>query len=85
MQAIKSIYAAFTGITEVSWLVRDTLTNCDDYNCALKSLSDTQTSSKCYFILSGMKPTEGVVISKSENQVDHVDYLEDDLSNWFLR
>jgi len=32
--ALKSIWSAFTGVTEVSWLVRDTLTKCEDFKCA---------------------------------------------------
>lgn len=84
LTALKSIYAAFTGVTEVSWLVRDTLTQCADFQCAYNKLKVTQTSSKCYFILSGIQSHDGVVITKSENGVDH----EDKLSNgtaWFLR
>jgi len=54
------------------------------FPCAYNKLKVTQTSSKCYFILSGIQSHDGVVIAKSENGVDH----EDKLSNgtaWFLR
>lgn len=81
--AVKSIWSAFTGVTEVSWLVRDTLTNCPDYKCASKSLKTTPTSSKCYFIISGIGEFEGAVIAKSENQIDHISGLGDE--KWYVR
>ncbi|XP_078257928.1 N-acylethanolamine-hydrolyzing acid amidase-like [Rhinoraja longicauda] len=48
-----------------SWLIRDTLAQAADFNEALKKLAYTPITSNVYFILSGVEPDEGTVITRN--------------------
>ena len=54
---------------------------CDDYNCAKEMLLNENTLTGVYFILAGMKPNEGCVISNQE-EYEHIDELSDD--RWYI-
>ncbi|XP_072109204.1 N-acylethanolamine-hydrolyzing acid amidase-like [Mobula birostris] len=54
-----------------SWVIRDALTEAVDFHAALKRLSYTPITANVYFILGGVKPNEGVIITrKPEGPVD---------------
>ncbi|XP_055495860.1 N-acylethanolamine-hydrolyzing acid amidase-like [Leucoraja erinacea] len=48
-----------------SWLIRDTLAQAADFQEALEMLAYTPITSNVYFILSGVKPDEGTIITRN--------------------
>ncbi|XP_038647645.1 N-acylethanolamine-hydrolyzing acid amidase-like isoform X2 [Scyliorhinus canicula] len=50
-----------------SWLIRDTLLEAEDFQSALIKLSKSPITANVYYILGGVKPTEGVIISRNLN------------------
>jgi hypothetical protein len=64
------------------WLVRKVFIEAADYAEATKRLRDTNISCPIYFIVSGLKDNEGMVI---ERETDHFKaYYELSDYNWFL-
>ncbi|XP_072352407.1 N-acylethanolamine-hydrolyzing acid amidase-like isoform X2 [Scyliorhinus torazame] len=50
-----------------SWLIRDTLLEAVDFQSALIKLSKSPITASVYYILAGVKPTEGVIITRNLN------------------
>ncbi|XP_048406985.1 N-acylethanolamine-hydrolyzing acid amidase-like [Stegostoma tigrinum] len=50
-----------------SWLIRDTLLEAEDFHTALKKLTYSPITANVYYILGGVRPTEGVIITRSLN------------------
>lgn len=72
------------GYTQNAWLIRETLLNCMDYQCAHQALRDVPMASYGYQILAGTKPGEGVVISRDRFGPAHEEFLDSDKGKWFL-
>ncbi|KAG8454269.1 hypothetical protein GDO86_000784, partial [Hymenochirus boettgeri] len=51
----------------VSWLIRDTLSNAQDFQAAALQLSKTPIIAEVYYIMAGTHPNEGVVITRNRN------------------
>lgn len=43
----------FGGYKEISWIIREALENCDDYDCAYDYLKNTEINALGYIILAG--------------------------------
>lgn len=63
-------------------LVRDTLSVCNDYECALNKLANDTIAAPCYYILAGVKDYEGAIISRDRYGSANITYLS--ASNWYL-
>ncbi|XP_078400235.1 N-acylethanolamine-hydrolyzing acid amidase-like isoform X2 [Cetorhinus maximus] len=50
-----------------SWLIRDTLVEAVDFQAALMKLANSPITANVYYILGGVKPTEGVIITRNLN------------------
>ncbi|XP_067894767.1 N-acylethanolamine-hydrolyzing acid amidase-like isoform X2 [Heterodontus francisci] len=48
-----------------SWLIRDTLLEAADFQAALRKLANSPITANVYYILGGVKPTEGVIITRN--------------------
>jgi hypothetical protein len=72
----------FSGYNQVAWTIRETLTNCTDYACALEKLQTDHMVAPAYFILAGTKNNEGAIISRDRFGTAHLDELSDD--RWYL-
>jgi N-acylethanolamine-hydrolysing acid amidase len=72
----------FTGLPSISWLIRDTLTNCEDYACAYKKLLTDKVIAPGYLIVAGVKDYEGALITRDRFGPAHVDNLSAD--KWYL-
>ena len=59
-----------------------TLSCCEDYECAFKSLRDTTIIAPSYYTIAGTEPNEGAVISRTRLGVANMDQLSDE--RWFL-
>ncbi|KAK3605187.1 hypothetical protein CHS0354_012996 [Potamilus streckersoni] len=68
----------------MSFLVRDTLANQPDFESAIKHLSTTDTVSSVYFILAGVNPGEGAVITKERLETIDIWRLDPDQGRWFV-
>lgn len=77
-----NIAALFTGSQQVSKLIRDTLIECGDYNCAFNRLSSVGIICPGYLIIAGTKGNEGAVITRDRDGIAHLDQLTDE--NWFV-
>lgn len=74
----------FTGYKEISWLIRETLTKCDAYDCAYNHLRSTDINALGYIILAGTKDEEGVIISRNREGPAHEDHLNITQGKWYL-
>jgi len=68
-------YEIVVAITEknaslVSFLLRDVFTNENDFHAALKWLTDAPLIADVYYIMAGVKPGEGVVVSRNREGGD---------------
>ncbi|XP_067846387.1 N-acylethanolamine-hydrolyzing acid amidase-like isoform X1 [Heptranchias perlo] len=48
-----------------SWLIRDTLLEAADFQAALMKLANNPITANVYYILGGVKPNEGVIITRN--------------------
>ncbi|XP_060564846.1 N-acylethanolamine-hydrolyzing acid amidase-like [Ruditapes philippinarum] len=71
-------------VVPVSFLVRDALANDTTFEAAINRLSFTPTAADAYFIMGGVKPGEGAVITKGRLAPDDVWRLDPANGRWFL-
>jgi hypothetical protein len=81
-ELLKNVASIFTGSQQISKLIRDTLAECGDYDCAYNRLSTQSISCPGYLAIAGTKGNEGAIITRNRDAVDHLDQLSD--TNWFL-
>jgi len=73
----------YVGIAEIAMAARDIVESCDDYACLMSTVPDSSTVVNMYFIVAGVNPNEGAVISKSKFAgADNIRTLSDD--TWYL-
>ena len=63
----------FLGFNEISWSIRNALTNLNTYEDAFAYLKDNKISALGYIILGG--PTSGAVISRNRMNAAHIEVL----------
>lgn len=68
----------------VSFLVRDAIAYDDTFEAAVDRLANTSTAAPVYFILGGVNPGEGVVITKGRLAADDIWRLEPASGRWYL-
>jgi len=69
----------------MTWLVRETMENCTNFDDAVDSLSNTPLLSPVYYIVGGSRPFEGVIITRGLNSTDslvQMDPSSDD--GWYV-
>jgi len=71
-----------SGYKAISWVIRETLTECASYDCALSMLSTTPVIAPGYLILAGTKGNEGAIITRDRYSVAHTETLTDD--KWYV-
>jgi len=81
---VENILMMFTGYKEISWVVRETLNKCEDYDCAYEHLKNTEINALGYIILAGTKENEGVVISRNRIGAAHEDHLNVTNGTWYV-
>lgn len=74
----------FAGFQEISWMIRDTLEACDDYDCAYKNLKNRKINALGYLTIAGTKDDEGVVISRARFGTAHEDKLDTKSGKWYV-
>ncbi|KAL3881915.1 hypothetical protein ACJMK2_028302 [Sinanodonta woodiana] len=67
----------------MSFLVRDTLANEPDFESAINHLSKTDTVASVYFIIAGVNPGEGAVITKERLATIDIWRLDPANGRWF--
>ena len=82
--AIENLLMMFSGYKEISWVIRETFSLCDDYDCAYDHLKNTEINALGYIILAGTKPGEGVIISRNRKGAAHEDHLNVTNGDWYL-
>ena len=73
---------SFTGFKEISWSIRDVLTNQESWDHAYSVLRDQPISALGYIILAGREHNEGVIISRNRFSEAHEERLNS--TQWFL-
>lgn len=81
---LENLVMLFSGYNEQSWLIRETLDTCKDWNCAHEKLRDTPVDSLGYFILAGTKQDEGVIIARNNRGPAHETFLNSSDGTWFI-
>jgi len=81
---IDNLLMLFQGYKEISWNLRETLINCEDYKCAYQNFVSTPLSSLGYIIVAGTKEDEGAIISRDRYGPAHIDSLNSSNGHWFL-
>jgi hypothetical protein len=72
----------FFSYNQASWLIRDTLEQCDDYDCAFEKLSTSKIIAPGYYILAGTKGNEGSIITRDRFAAPNITTISDE--NWYL-
>lgn len=81
---IENLILTFSGFSEVSWVLRDTLDQCNDYQCAYNKISKDHMSTLGYVILAGTKGDEGAIIARDRLGPAHIDQLSEKDGVWYL-
>ena len=83
---LNSIMAAKVGNDGiVSFLIRDSLANPNnDFETAVKIFSSAPLIAPCYFIVGGVKPNEGVVITRDRNGTANATELNVKSDRWYV-
>uniref|UniRef100_A0A1I7ZM70 Acid ceramidase n=1 Tax=Steinernema glaseri TaxID=37863 RepID=A0A1I7ZM70_9BILA len=69
----------------MTWLTRETLEQAESYEDAKQRLSNTPMLSPVYYILGGVNPWEGCIITRSLNGTDLMTSLDPDQENgWYV-
>ena len=77
---VANLAMLFTGYSEISWLIRETLTVCSDFDCAYYKLKDDPINALGYIILAGTKDDEGVIISRNRFDSAHRTWLNSSIN-----
>lgn len=80
---VENLSMILAGYYQVSWLVRETLEQCNNFTCAHTKLSTTKINSIAYIILAGTKENEGVVMTRHRTGTLHEDVISTE-GNWFV-
>jgi len=72
----------FKGGRDLSWNVRDALTDCETFQCAYDYLLKAEAVAPGYLIMAGIERYEGVVISRDRQGPAHVAQLSEE--TWFI-
>ncbi|XP_029454351.1 N-acylethanolamine-hydrolyzing acid amidase isoform X2 [Rhinatrema bivittatum] len=67
----------------VSWLIRDTLSEAEDFASAILKLAKTPIIADVYYIVGGVLPKEGVVITRNRNGPADIWPLDPIYGEWF--
>jgi len=69
----------------MTWLTRETMEQANSYQQAVNMLSNTPMLSPVYYIVGGVKPFEGVIITRSLNATDLTTKMDPTSSTgWYL-
>jgi hypothetical protein len=72
---IENLELIFKGYSEISWITRDALTNCDTFECALSYFVSTPIIAPGYLTIAGVKNYEGAIISRDKFGAAHIEML----------
>lgn len=83
---IASLFQTITmllrGHKSISWVIREALLECNNYECAYNKINETPTISPAYVILAGTKGYEGVIFSRDRYSTANISQLSE--NNWYL-
>ncbi|XP_077987044.1 N-acylethanolamine-hydrolyzing acid amidase-like [Glandiceps talaboti] len=68
----------------VSFLLRDTLTSVTYFDDAVEKLAYTEIVAPVYYIVGGIGPNEGAVITRNRKTAEDVWFIDMDQDRWFL-
>ncbi|XP_068089406.1 N-acylethanolamine-hydrolyzing acid amidase-like [Hyperolius riggenbachi] len=80
----KNVFSLLVHRYPVSWLIRNTLNQAQDYESAVAKLSDTPITAEMYIAVAGTKSGEGVVITRDRDGVADILHLNVSEGRWFL-
>jgi len=69
---IENVAMIFMGYNEISWITREALTMCDDFECAFNHLVSSPIIAPGYLTMAGTKDYEGAIISRDRFGAAHV-------------
>jgi acid ceramidase len=81
---LENMIMLFGGVDQISWLIRKTLENCEDYECAFNHFSTKTINSLGYITIAGIKEDQGAVISRNRFNTAHIDQLDSKNGKWYV-
>lgn len=81
---VENLSMILAGFSQISWLVRETLENCNDFDCAHSKLSQTKINGLGYIILAGTNENEGVVMSRDRMATANENVLNSTNGKWYV-
>jgi predicted choloylglycine hydrolase len=76
--SLMHLLGAYISQTQISFLLRQVLDKCKNYNCAKHFLENIRTASSGYIIICGIQINEGIIIAKNANRAKNTygnDYI----------
>ena len=74
----------YGGVDQISWLLRKTLENCNDYKCDYGKFTKKTINALGYIILAGIKQNEGAIISRNRFDTAHIETLDSSSEKWYV-
>jgi len=81
-KVLENLEYIFKGYNEISWITRDALINCGDFECALSYFMSKPIIAPGYLTMAGVNKYEGAVISRDKLGTAHVEMLS--ATNWYV-
>mmetsp|Transcript_30552 Transcript_30552/g.29980 ORF Transcript_30552/g.29980 Transcript_30552/m.29980 type:complete len:211 (-) Transcript_30552:42-674(-) len=81
-KVMENLELMFKGYNEVSWIVRDVLETCEDFECAFNNFATQPLITPAYLIMAGVKDYEGAVISRDRFGSAHIEMLSEE--KWYV-
>lgn len=75
----------FERVLPIPYFIRNVLDKAEDYQTAIKMLSNEPFGANAYIIISGIGKNEGIIITRDRNKAVNISVINEELENeWFL-
>ena len=68
----------------IPYFIRNVLEQAENYENAIRMLSDEEFAAPCYLIISGIEKNEGAVITRDRHGVYNISQIDLNTNQWFL-
>ena len=81
---LDNLFNFLLGKRSHTWLMREVLEQCDDYQCALRNLGYTPICSLVYYVLAGTEENQGASIARDRDGPANFEFLDSENGKWYV-